>query len=233
MIILPHNYKDIYPCINETGSTAVIYASKDYQFAYKIFKNQFKYNPEKCNKFFSLEIPNCFIPIDLVSLEIPNNLVGYKMYYDDGISLPKLTDTSLSKLIQSSLDINPTLQNISQHKFLITDPNVDNITFSNTYKFVDTYNFLFAQKYSQEIIHQRNLSRVNESVLCGLIDFSYKDFLIKYLSLINPKYLNMFLNIDRNNPFFVYEVLSIIQEITKEDKLNRAKENILSLIKKY
>lgn len=233
MIILPKNYQDIYPCINETGYTAVIYASLDYQYAFKIYKKQFKYDEEKFNEFLKFTNPNCFTPKDLVSIENANNLAGYKMLYDAGTSLPNLTDVSLSMLIKSASDINPTLQDLSQYHFLITDPNVDNITFSNTYKFVDTYNFLHAKKFSAEKIQQRNLLRVNESILCGLMGFSYRNRIIKYLNTIQSKHLNIFLNLDKNNPNFVYEALSIIQDTTNQDQLNKAKKNILALTKKY
>lgn len=157
MIILPKNYQDIYPCINETGYTAVIYASPDYQYAYKIFKNQFKYYEEKFNELLKFDNPNFFTPIDLVSIMDASNLAGYKMIYDNGVALPNLTDISLSNLIKSASDINPNLYDLSQHCFLITDPNVDNITFSDTYKFVDTYNFLHAKNFSPEKIYIKEI----------------------------------------------------------------------------
>ena len=63
-----------------------------------------------------------------------------------------------------------TLEEISSHHFIISDPNPDNITFSNNYKFVDTYSFLLSKKHIDEAIFVRNLIKVNISVLSGLLE---------------------------------------------------------------
>lgn len=228
MIILPENYTQIYPCINRSGSTAEIFANEYYTKAYKIYRNRFKYNKEKFDAFLKFHNENCFLPKEIVSIENkPNLYVGYEMDYDNGIALRQIIDESLSKLIESSLELITTLEEISSHHFIISDPNPDNITFSNNYKFVDTYSFLLSKKHIDEAIFKRNLIKVNISVLSGLLGFSYQENVINYLRTINSKYLDYYINLKKTNINFIYDILSIIQESTKEDSLRNAKKKIL------
>ena len=119
------------------------------------------------------------------------------------------------------------MKQLSQHHFLIADPNVDNIIFSDTYKLVDVYLFLLMKTILPEKLYARNLARVNETILCGLIDFSYRVRLINYLNSINSRYAIWFKELNRQNPIFVYEALSIIQDATEAETLEQAKTKIL------
>lgn len=152
------------------------------------------------------------------------------MDYDNGIALRQIIEESLSKLIESSLELITTLEEISSHHFIISDPNPDNITFSNNYKFVDTYSFLLSKKHIDEAIIKRNLIKVNISVLSGLLGFSYQENVINYLRTINSKYLDYYIDLKKTNINFIYDILSIIQESTKEDSLRNAKKkNIITI----
>lgn len=228
-MILPENYENVYPCINSCGSTAKIYASPNYSTAYKIYRKKFKYNEERFKKISSFHHPNCICPTDTTSIENnPNLYVGYEMAFDDGIALPNIVNESLTNLIQATVELPNTLNEISNHKFLITDPNPNNITFSNTYKFVDTYSFLWLQNISSNTIFQRNLNKVNVSILSGLIDYSYYQNIENYLLSTNSKYLDIVLNSTKTSTDFLYNILSIIQETTKENSLKKAKIKLLS-----
>lgn len=229
MVIFPKNYQDFYPCINECGSSSVIYASLDYTKAYKIHRKGFNYDKDKFKYYLAFNHPNCFFPTDTVVIENnPNLVVGYEMNFDDGIALSKISDVNLSSLIAASLDVSGTLKEISNCHFLVVDPNVDNITFSTTFKFVDTYSYLLAMKYAEEVIYKRNIVRINDAVLCGLIGFSYKKVIIDYLSNKNSKDLDLLLSIlsDRGTDDYIYNILSIIQDATQEDSLSRVKRKI-------
>lgn len=233
-MILPENYKEKYRCINECGATSKIYTNADSTKAYKIYRNKFRYDQDKMDEFLSFHNPNCISPTDTISIENqPEVYVGYEMDFDSGISLPKITNQDLDKLIKASLNFPETLREISDHHFLIVDANVENITFSDTYKFVDTYSFLLAKKFATEIIYQKNLRKVNETVLCGLIDFAYKKILASFLKDINSRYLPMYENLlggGYNGTNYVYDMLSIIQETTQENDLLLARKRILTSI---
>ena len=156
------------------------------------------------------------------------------MDFDNGTALSKITDANLNRLITESLSISNSLKALSSSHLLIIDPNVDNITFGETFKFVDTYSYLLAIKYSSETIYQRNLRRVNDSILCGLIYFSYKKIIENYLIKTNYRYLYLFMDIietKTQNENYVYEILSIIQETTGEEQLIKIKKRILETSK--
>lgn len=234
-MILPKNYQSIFPCINECGASSVIYANADYTKAYKIYRNQFNFDEEKFKYYLAFDHPNCFFPTDVArDYDNPNLIVGYEMNFDSGIALSKIADSSLSLLITESLSVSETLKELSNNHFLIADPNVDNITFSTTYKFVDTYSYLLVLKYASETIYKRNITRVNDTVLCGLIGFSYKKYVERYLRMIDSKYLDLFIKsiqTKKANDNYIYDILSIVQEETKEDSLIKAKKRILELNK--
>lgn len=141
-MILPKNYEKIYHCVNECGSTAKIYANEDYTKAYKIYKKVFRYNQQKFEEFKSFSNPSFFTPIDMLSFyENPDYYVGYEMNFDNGVSLPKIKDGYLLEFIKASLYVSKNLAELTKHHFLIVDPNSENITFSDHFKFVDTYSF--------------------------------------------------------------------------------------------
>lgn len=231
-MILPKDYENLYPCINECGKASKIYVNLEHSKAYKIYRNIFKYDKEKFEELLSLFNPNCISPTDTISMENnPNLYIGYEMNFDTGIALSKISNTDLDDLIIASLAIPETLTEISNHHFLITDPNVDNIIFSSAFKFVDTYSFLLAKKFTKELIYQRNITKINDTVLCGLIDLSYKKIIESFLVNIDSKYLELFLNLvkhDLSNINYIHDILSIIQETTQEDELKNAKQKILS-----
>lgn len=233
-MILPVNYKEKYRCINECGATSIIYTNADSTKAYKIYRNKFRYNKEKMDEFLSFHNPNCISPTDTISIENqPQIIVGYEMDFDSGKAISKITNQDLDQLIKASLDFPETLKEISDHHFLIVDPNIENITFSDTYKFVDTYSFLLAKKFATEIIYQKNLRKVNETILCGLIDFAYKKILADFLKNINSRYLSMYENLlgeGYNSTNYVCDMLSIIQESTQENDLLLARKRLLTSV---
>lgn len=232
MIILPKNYAKIYPCINSAGATAKIFVRPDYNYAYKVYRNQFNYDEEKFKQFLKLNNPNCLSPKDILSIEGNNCLAGYMMFFDDGVSLSKIKDEELEKLIKASLEIKNTLQDLSENHFLIMDPNVDNIIFSNSYKFVDTYSFSLRKSISSTTIQIMNTKKVNEMVLCGLIGQAYQKLFKAYLTLVKSKYLDYFSKLNNQDSNYIYDTLSIIREVTKEETLGRVKTKIIAQ-KKY
>lgn len=230
-MILPQNFEKTYPCINECGASSIIYANPDFTEAYKIYKNTFPYEENKFKKYTNYNHPNFFFPKDTLSKE--NNqdqLIGYKMDFDQGTALSKLINVDINKLIKEAQNIHNSLKDLSNNHFLIVDPNIDNITFSNTFKFVDTYSYLLLPKYSSEIIYTRNILKTNETVLCGLISFSYKKLILEYLKNTNSKYLELFIKYietETKTEQYIYHILSIIQETTKENNLPEIKKRIL------
>lgn len=232
MKILPHDYKEKYKCINSSGSTALIYADEYLEYAYKIYYSKFKYNEEKIEEFLKLNNPNCLSPKDIISLDSnPEELVGYEMIFDSGIALNRLRGISLTELISASKDIAPTLQDISSHHFLIVDPNVENIIFSDTYKFVDTYSFGLFKQFSEDKIYLKNLLKVNQVVLNGLIGIYYREFLTKYLEQ-NPKYKRIIQSLKTIDANYIYIILSLIQDSLQEDDLELVQSKVYSLMKK-
>lgn len=225
-MIFPKNYREIYPCINAAGFSAEIYANSDYTEAYKVYLKKFNYDEEKIHEFSLLCNPNVFVPIDVLMLQDEGEYIGYKMAFDDGQSLSKIKDANFSALINASLDILDTLTDISNHHFLIIDPNVDNITFSETYKFVDTYSFRFAKQFSCDKVFQRNLRKVNISVLSGLLGFSFDLDVKKYLKKCHSKYLEKIQDLDYSKSDFLYLYLSMLQETVKEDSLEKVKQKL-------
>jgi len=232
MIILPKNYDEIYPCINSTGATSKIFVSPDYNCAYKVYRSEFNYDEGKFKQFLKLNNSNCLSPKDILSIEGSNCLAGYMMLFDNGVSLSRVKDEELEKLIKASLEIKYTLKDLSDHHFLIMDPNVDNIIFSNSYKFVDTYSFSLRKSISSATLQVMNTKKVNEMVLCGLIGQSYKKIIRVYLNLIRSKYLDYFFKLNNQDDNYIYDVLSIIREATKEEILERAKTKVITQ-KKY
>ena len=227
-MVLPDNYETTYTCINGRGTTAKIFVNSDYSKAYKIYRKNFLYEDDKFKTFLTFQNPNFFTPIDTVSLESDRNkYVGYEMNYDTGISLPNLKDQNLVDLINSSKNIYPNLKDLSAYHFLIMDPNVENITFSTEFKFVDTYSFLLLKSYSQELILKRNMIKINDAVMSGLINSSYKKAIVDYLKNSHSKYLEMFINLIQNNldnADYIYNILSILEEVTKEEELSRVRK---------
>lgn len=226
MFILPADYEKIYSCINTSGATSKIYANLNYTEAYKIYLKKFNYQEEKMNKLIFFKNPNVIAPTDIINIQNNNEIVGYKMNYEEGKSLSKLLDADISLLIKASLDIPNTLKDISHHNFLITDPNIDNIVFSKEFKFVDVYSFLWAQKFSEDVILQKNLKKTNISVLSGLLGFSYQLDIANYLKNQHSKYLEKILNLNSDAENYIYLYLSLLQETMKEDSLKLVRQKI-------
>lgn len=232
MIILPQNYEQLYPCINSCGATAKIYSNGDK--VYKIYRrvNNFKYCEEKFKQMLNLYHPNVFLPTDIVSSENSSNIyIGYEMDMDNGKALSNLKDADFNKLITSSVDIPEILLWVSSNYFLISDPNVDNVTFDNCYSFVDTYDFSWLPGKSVDKIYQLNLKRINETILCGLLGFEYEKCAIAYLNQISFSLFNQFLRLDHSKSNFIYECLSIVQEATQEEGLKKVRNKILNYSK--
>ncbi len=225
-MVLPENYKEIYPCINTSGFTANIYANLDYTEAYKIYLKKFNYDEAKMHEFSLLCNPNIFVPMDILSLQSRDDFIGYKMAFDDGKPLSRLRDAHFSELIAASFDILDTLADVSDHHFLITDPNIDNITFSTTYKLVDTYSFLWAKKFSKDKIFERNLKKINVSILNGLLGFSFDRDIESYFRNYHSKYLEKIQALDSSKSDFLYLYLSMVQEATQEDSLKKVKQKL-------
>lgn len=229
-MILPDNYKNIFQCINASGSTATIYSSEDGTKAYKIYTQKFKYDEKKFNALKNAQHPNYLMPIDTLSLESNlTNFIGYETNLDRGIALSQILDESIDALVEAATDVPETLAHLNDHNMIIIDPNVDNIIFSDTFKFVDTYSFALAEKFSKELIKRRNLLKVNEMMLCGLINMSYREIVTRYLQKTNPKAYELFLKTletQKETGNFVPDILSIIQEATEENSLQKAKEKI-------
>ena len=229
-MILPKNYEKIYHCVNECGSTAKIYANEDYTKAYKIYKKVFRYNQQKFEEFKSFSNPSFFTPIDMLSFyENPDYYVGYEMDFDNGVSLPKIKDGYLLEFIKASLYVSKNLSELTKHHFLIVDPNSDNITFSDSFKFVDTYSFRLMKDFNKDLLFKRNMMRVNDMVMSGLIDMHYKQLIELYLRKIKSKYLESFLKLTKDNPdneMYIYDCLSILLDATQEEQLQVVKQKI-------
>ena len=227
MIVLPKNYKQIYPCVNECGFTSKIYANLEYTEAYKIYKDKFNYKEDKFNAIKSFENEHFLTPQDIIFIEDEKDSVGYQMKFDNSISIPKLLDADLNKLISAALILPLDIADLSSNKFLITDPNPDNIIFGDNYKFVDTYSFLQATKFSVELIKQKNTTKANTSIIMGLFGFYYLENIIKYFKNNNPKYLDKFLKLQSSDSNFIYDILSLIQEATQQNSLQKTKKILL------
>lgn len=230
MIILPKNFDSKYECIGGKGANSRIYRGQDSDVAYKIYRKGFSYDEDKMKEFFSMDHPNCMSPKDVVAVGTIDEVSGYSMLYDDGRILRELGNVSLSSLIEGSLDLGDTIKEVSDHHFVITDPNVDNVIFSYAFKLVDTYSFLLAKKMVASVLFKKNMNKVNETMMCGLLDFSYRRVLEEYLRVYG-KYGNIFENLNRQNERYVYEILSIIQETTGEETIGQAKRKMISTIK--
>lgn len=171
MIVLPKNYKEIYPCVNECGFTSKIYANKEYTEAYKIYRKQFNYKEDKFKAIKNFENEHFLTPQDIIFIEGQKDSVGYKMRYDSSISIPKLSDADLNKLILSALYLPLDISDLITHNFLITDPNPDNITFGDSYNFVDTYSFLHTDRFNIDLIKQKNTIKTNTSIITDYLVF--------------------------------------------------------------
>ncbi|MCI8588810.1 MAG: hypothetical protein HFG40_04080 [Bacilli bacterium] len=230
MIVFPNNYKEIYPCINQTGFTADIYTDKNRSEAYKIYRSGFDYKEDKFNHLKQMSNKNCTSPLDEISLEKQRDLpIGYLMKYDDGIVLAYLQDANMIELMGATDDYLETLREISYYKCLISDPNINNISFKQTFRFLDVYSFTWAQKISENKIYDRNLNKINETILCGIIDFDYKRKIRTYLAQKHSKYLEAYLALDKESPIFVPDILSILMEETKEQSIKSAREKIMTI----
>lgn len=229
MIILPKNFDSKYECVSGKGANSKIYKEQDSDIAYKIYKSGFSYDEEKMQEFFRMNHPNCMSPKDVVAVGSSSKVSGYAMIYDDGKILRELSGASLSDLIVGTLDLGDTVRDVSEHHFVITDPNVDNVIFSDAFKLVDTYSFLLAKKMVVSALFKKNMNKVNETMMCGLLDFSYKRVLEEYLSVYG-KYGDIFESLNRQDERYVYDLLSIIQETTKADTMGQAKRKIISTI---
>lgn len=229
MIILPKNYDNKYECISGKGANSRIYKEQDSDVAYKIYRKGFSYDEAKMNEFYKMEHPNCISPKDVVAVGTHNELSGYSMLYDDGRILRQLGNVSLTLLIESSLGLSDTIKEVSEHHFVITDPNVDNVIFSDAFKLVDTYSFLLAKKMVVSALFKKNMNKVNETMMCGLLDYSYRRILEEYLRVYG-RYEDIFDRLNRQSEQYVYELLSIIQETTGEETIGQAKSKMISTI---
>lgn len=223
---LPSNYKDTLVCVNKRGATAEIWSNKKRSEAYKIYYGRFPYEEQKFNAFLNLNNPNCFSPKDLVFVEGEEVEKGYLMDFDHGKSLRLIQDESLNKLITSSDLIAPTIEDITAHHFLIVDPNIENITYSETFKFVDVYAFAWLQRNREQLLYRQSINRVNTSICCGIIDINYKKVLELYFRKIGFKWLDYFLKQRNTDTDYVRTVLTLLQEATNTDSLREAKQLI-------
>lgn len=229
MIIFPNNYKEVYSCINQTGFTADIYTDEERSRAYKIYRAGFNYQEDKFNHLKQISDRNCIRPMDVVALEEEKDItIGYEMAYDDGIVLAYLQEANILELIGAADEYLETLREISYYQCLISDPNVNNISFKRTFRFLDVYSFTWVKKISEGKIYDRNLSKINETILCGVIDFDYKRKISAYLEQKHSKNLEAYLKMDKRSPIFVPDILSILTEETKESSLSSVKQKIIT-----
>ena len=223
---LPSNYRETLVCVNRRGATAEIWSNQKQTEAYKIYYGNFPYEEQKFNAFLSLNNPNCFSPKDLVFIEGEDLEKGYSMNFDDGKSLRLVQDESLDKLISAADLIAPTIEDITSHHFSIVDANIENITFSDAFKFVDVYAFAWLKQYRESLLYRQSINRMNVSICCGIIDINYRKILELYFRKINYKGLDYFLKQRTGSKDYVKTVLTLVQEATNTDSLREVKQLI-------
>ena len=55
------------------------------------------------------------------------------------------------------------------------DFNINNVTFSDAFKFVDVYAFAWLKQYRESLLYRQSINRMNVSICCGIIDINYKN----------------------------------------------------------
>lgn len=234
MIILPKNYYENLDCVSVRGAEARIYVDKERQLAYKIYRDQgYCHLDEKSiNRFKCITHLDCIKPLDLVSTEEnPGLVIGHSMEFVPASSLPFMRGANIEALMKASLEIFKVVKDISRNKFMIRDHNTQNYAYSRgSFKFFDVSFYAYLKYSIQAVLYKWNLIIVNDAIVSGLVGFSYKKLVPYYLDIVAPELKRQYEKCRLTDDDFVYKVLSLLLEASKEASLDEVKLKLLTPI---
>lgn len=224
MINLQKIYFDNLEILNSKGKEALIYQVNN--TIYKIYRNKFPYIEEKVTRFKNIEIENVALLKDVL---IDINPYGYIMDPMYGVVLNTNLDYQINSAIVAAKNLPQTIKEISSYHLTPSDINVDNILFNvekQTFEFVDTYGYIFFDKFTVEKLYNHNLKRINDTILCGLLSQEWKKSVYNLLLKYNSNYLKYVEN--NQSSLYLYNILSILQEILDTNTISEMKQKIIT-----
>lgn len=222
MINLQKDYFNNLEILNSNGKEALIYLLND--TIYKVYRNKFPYVREKVKRFKNIQIESVALLKDIL---IDVNPYGYIMEPMDGIVINPNLDCQLNSTIIAAKNLSQKIKEISNYHLTPSDINVDSILFNvekQKFEFVDTYGYIFFDKFPVEKLYYHNLKRINDTILCGLLSHEWNKNVYNLLLQYNDNYLK-YLE-DKQNNLYVYNILSILQELLDSNTIIEMTEKI-------
>lgn len=188
MIHFAKGYFDQLLIFNRQGKEAKLYLIEG--SIYKVYPH-FNYNEAKVERFKSIKMNHVVLLEDV--FEEGDTIGGYKMKYVNGkiLNYPHSTKA----VIEASKYVSQTVEEMSQYHLVPVDMSIDNtmLTTENQFEFVDTYGYIFYDKLSSQTIYKHNMSRINNTIMCGLIAQDWSAQLKKYFgeNILNTEKIDL------------------------------------------
>lgn len=193
------NYKELnreYSLLCNNGCTAQIYKSKYDNEILKIFRSELsQFDEDRFNYLSKINTDYFSFPLD--NVYINNSLVGYTMYFKEGISFKNMNyDILIKDLFVAIEKLEYDFSLLSDYKIRILDLHEDNILYD---RYKKNINIIDTDEYGCFYENKKDLLKKNIKSLAYIIssylslDISMYDDFNSFKSLL--QYLNMRINI--------------------------------------
>lgn len=193
------NYKELnreYSLLCNNGCTAQIYKSKYDNEILKIFRSELsQFDEDRFNYLSKINTDYFSFPLD--NVYINNSLVGYTMYFKEGISFKNMNYDILIKDLFGAIEkLEYDFSLLSDYKIRILDLHEDNILYD---RYKKNINIIDTDEYGCFYENKKDLLKKNIKSLAYIIssylslDISMYDDFNSFKSLL--QYLNMRINI--------------------------------------